>query len=590
MRRFYINKKVYLLFLCIVITGSFCACSRGSTAMPTGSVRLADSNGIFITNDQCSIDVTAPPSPKAALAMNADGMDMMHDIHTSDGQKIDQNYKYIVPKIYKGIEISNDLELIKVFQSNYYMGCEKWDEGYLLYDFYGNIVVNYGVYDDISFMANGAYVTAQIGDKIIYLDKTGKKADLPDNAKIYDVLVINSDTDYDRKYAIESKDYIEIVDAKTNSKLEISKNGVLISDDDEIHEIVEMYGIIEVCTRYNHLFYSENGELLNRMDKWEYGQPFDSQAPLDFRNPKGYAGFRFENQLCGVIDVYGNIIIKPEYQAIELAGDYAEVRKNDKWGLIDLNNNILFDFTYDDIPAYIGNNNFIFFDDEKSYIINPKDPDRYKDVVFKSYSWTSDSSSGIVGENLDGKWGALSSTGETIIPFVYDYIFPYIDTSENMIRVGLLTENNIMKYGFVDMKGNVKIPIVYDDTLEKFSEGLCAACYARYDVNGNVIGKDWFFINKGNETVLRFDDDVYIDQGFSEGLAVITRGTDNYGYGCEYIDKKGNTIIANNDWTYVGSFKNGLAIVNDSISGGSPSSNDVTTYGVIKYTGDTLPK
>ena len=47
-----------------------------------------------------------------------------------------------------------------------------------------------------------------------------------------------------------------------------------------------------------------------------------------------YAGFRLENKLCGAIDVYGNIIIEPEYRAVVIAGEFAEVRKNDKWGTL----------------------------------------------------------------------------------------------------------------------------------------------------------------------------------------------------------------------------------------------------------------
>jgi len=71
-------------------------------------------------------------------------------------------------------------------------------------------------------------------------------------------------------------------------------------------------------------------------------------------------------------------------------------------------------------------------------------------------------------------------------------------------------------------------------------------------------------------------------------LAVIARESEYYG--CEYIDKTGKTIIASDEWTHdVGSFKNGLAVVSNSIAGGPPDMYASVTFGVIKRIAPNRP-
>jgi len=45
-------------------------------------------------------------------------------------------------------------------------------------------------FDEVSFIAGGKFLKAKTGEDTFYLDGTGKRADLPEGAKIYDVLIV----------------------------------------------------------------------------------------------------------------------------------------------------------------------------------------------------------------------------------------------------------------------------------------------------------------------------------------------------------------------------------------------------------------
>lgn len=69
-------------------------------------------------------------------------------------------------------------------------------------------------------------------------------------------------------------------------------------------------------------------------------------------------------------------------------------------------------------------------------------------------------SSGLINVCKNDKWGCLDLEGNTVIPLVYDWIFPFgkdpLDTT-GAKRNG--------KWGIIDRKGNVIIPCVYDEEI-----------------------------------------------------------------------------------------------------------------------------
>ena len=58
-----------------------------------------------------------------------------------------------------------------------------------------------------------------------------------------------------------------------------------------------------------------------------------------FRN--GLAGVKIDG-LCGFIDHAGEFVIKPEYEDLKhFSEGYAPVRRNGKWGMINLDGNVM---------------------------------------------------------------------------------------------------------------------------------------------------------------------------------------------------------------------------------------------------------
>ena len=98
------------------------------------------------------------------------------------------------------------------------------------------------------------------------------------------------------------------------------------------------------------------------------------------------------------------------------------------------------------------------------------------------------------------------------------------------------------KYGFIDLSGNTIIPLIYDDTDTRFSEGLAwfkkDGKYGYIDIVGTVVvpfiyeGASWFY----------YDGYANVKQGDKEGL----------------IDKAGNVVIPF-IYDHVESFYNGVA-------------------------------
>ena len=116
------------------------------------------------------------------------------------------------------------------------------------------------------------------------------------------------------------------------------------------------------------------------------------------------------------------------------------------------------------------------------------------------------------------KYGYINNKGDVVIPVEYDYTHSFSEGLASVVKDG--------KYGFVDMSGNVVIPFIYDGVRGSFSAGLCSV-----SLNGKT-----GFINAMGETVIPFEyDDAF---KFLEGLSPVE--VDDK-WGC--IDKDGKVVI-----------------------------------------------
>ena len=155
----------------------------------------------------------------------------------------------------------------------------------------------------------------------------------------------------------------------------------------------------------------------------------------------------------------------------------------------------------------------------------------------------------------NNKYGYVKN-GQMVIKANYDYASEF---SEGLARVG---KNG--KYGFVNEKGKVIVPIRYV-AASNFNYGLAVV---------KTVDNKCFFIDKtGNPS----NENVYQDaKSFSEGLAAVQDQYYKYGF----INTKGEVVIPH-EYSLVSWFKEGIAAVGKSEGG-------KTLYAYINKNGDKL--
>lgn len=117
---------------------------------------------------------------------------------------------------------------------------------------------------------------------------------------------------------------------------------------------------------------------------------------------------------------------------------------------------------------------------------------------------------------------AICALSVAIIAFAIYHVYPY--SVEQDYSEGLAVVKKFGKYGYIDTKGDLVIPMMYEEA-ESFSEGLAA------------VKKDghYGFIDKKGKTIIPFEYTMAFQ--FSEGLAAVRQ--QYYGY----INRHGNVIV-----------------------------------------------
>lgn len=126
----------------------------------------------------------------------------------------------------------------------------------------------------------------------------------------------------------------------------------------------------------------------------------------------------------------------------------------------------------------------------------------------------------------------------------YDHVG---DFHEGLCVVGLKDSNYNYKYGAIDTKGNVVIPIEYDD-VHNCQEGVCVVEVGGWNAKCGIVDA------KGN---IVLEPCYHKMKGFNNGLAVVQDPkTELYGF----VNKKGEVAISLS-YKYATSFSDDLALV-----------------------------
>ena len=272
----------------------------------------------------------------------------------------------------------------------------------------------------------------------------------------------------------------------------------------------------------------------------------------------------------GLLNMKGEFIVPFEYNRIDDFApgventSLARLQKDGKWGVINTAGEFYLPVEYDRIDIWHNGNTwdwFLVIKGSENFVYNIADRTLTMIVPEPPFPDWEDYSdrSGIYGTNNElwrvkgkttNKWGIVDRNGEIVVPLIYDNIGFGWDVSDGLISVGMLNEDwdadwnpdwgerypywTSYKYGFINLKGEVVIPIEYD-YVTRFSEGFAAVAKIT-DVIEHV--GDWYFgptytwtepvykfgiIDTENQVLVPFEYDLIWN--FKGGVAQVGKGS-----------------------------------------------------------------
>ena len=291
----------------------------------------------------------------------------------------------------------------------------------------------------------------------------------------------------------------------------------------------------------------------------------------NFRN--GYAVVE-SNDKDGAIDVNGNVVIPCIYDKLNPfnKSGYAVAQKDGLYGVISLGGKIAVSHEYEDMSISPDENGFL--PAKKNGLWGVVDVNTGKEAVPFVYKFIKGCGEGLVSvRNSENRWGFVDTKGELKVPCKYS------DAEDFSYGVAKVKADN--KFGYINHEGKEITPIVYamwgDLMISTFSAGLCyVKRYGKYGFIDNE-GKDaiafvyedakdftdaglapvkkdgkWGYINASGDQVIPFNYD-WADNHFYEDLAIVKIDGK-----AGFVDKNGNQVIAPL-YDKLGKFSNGLA-------------------------------
>ncbi|MGN1147244.1 MAG: WG repeat-containing protein [Lachnospiraceae bacterium] len=206
---------------------------------------------------------------------------------------------------------------------------------------------------------------------------------------------------------------------------------------------------------------------------------------------EGYLCFEREEK-WGVADENGNILLEPCYSDVSLVGEkeLAIVKEGDYYGIVDFSNEIKLPFAYSWISYDDGVEGGVFcvLLDGKTGCLDASDFSERIPFIYDSIELFVDNRAVVT---LDGQAGIVNEYGELVLPIAYDSIriledgkilqekdseFGLYDSNGELLKKdtydSIWKEGNFYevvidgKYGFLNEKGEVAIPVVYDYVTE----------------------------------------------------------------------------------------------------------------------------
>lgn len=208
-----------------------------------------------------------------------------------------------------------------------------------------------------------------------------------------------------------------------------------------------------------------------------------------------------QNKKFCILDCEGNLISKETYDRAELFCEgLAAVKKEDKWGFIDRQGNLVIDYQYDNIYGGFSQG-LIAVEKESVWRFIGIDGEWAFDMDFEEAHTFSD---GLAAVKQNGVWGFIDLNGEMVIEGQYDEAGNFGEGLASVCK----EIDGVRQWGYIDKAGNVCIDFQPYDVAEgrvpvmgEFHDGyamITDTLYCLIDKNGQcVLGKEGCFLEGG---------------------------------------------------------------------------------------------
>lgn len=340
--------------------------------------------------------------------------------------------------------------------------------------------------------------------------------------------------------------------------IDLENNNTITKDWDEINGrtvrkgkywgLINEEGKLISEIEYEILLYHQNNTNVHAKKNGKWGViNLENQIILNFKYDEikflynGFIKVRKEKK-WGVINYKEEVIVDFEYESIDrLSNDFFRVYKNGRWGIISKNGEIVAKIEYEYIPLFIDEKEILVKENEKVGVIN-LEGDVILDYTYESISKIENNY--LVTKN--GKIGIVNSDNEIILPIEYTSLYK---------RNLFIESYKDWKRGLVNLKGKVILKckydeIIYDETC--ILEGCPIAVRKK--------GK-WGYINLKGKTLIKFQ--YSYANIFVKDTAPVGDGNGRF-----LINRKGKKISKYYDRIESGVLKNDLTIVSKGQSKG----------------------
>lgn len=251
----------------------------------------------------------------------------------------------------------------------------------------------------------------------------------------------------------------------------------------------------------------------------------------------------------------------------EYKNGIARIKKDGKYGFIDVNNKIVIPLNFDDLrdfsnglaAAKVGSR-WGFIDSSGKMLIEPI----YNDVSnFDKH--------GLAKVIKKLKWGIINTMGNIIVPIEFEreaYIFSLWESSEYIVTCkssGILGLEEIC--GVYDRKGKLILPVIYDEIKDRYRFRPEKNEYPYFHVS---FKKQWGVVDKNNNVIIPFsyqDEDCIRD--YTNGFAAV-KVNERWGF----LNDKGLQVIPF-QYEKVNDFKGTLFEVRNKAKWGAVDANNV---------------